>query len=183
MKTLNIITIFVLATFLIVASNAQAFSVKEKKAIGVAGMGYFDLNSDWESLYFNFASAGSTKTAGFGFVASFELGLADRVSGEISLGYSRLLYSSRQRTLIKENYFVADVVGHYYIGASEKFNPYVIFGVGAGVSGSSVVPVADVGFGMHFMLTKEFSVKTELLIKSAVIYNRGEARVGVAYHF
>jgi hypothetical protein len=183
MKTLKIIIALTFIVFFLHITQAQAFSMKGEKVIGISGVGYYELNSDWESLYFGFSAAGNTKTAGFGFNVSFELGFSDQISGEIDLGFNRLVYASRQRAIIKESFFTGDVLGHFYFLQNDTFNPYLIFGVGALVSSSSVAPVGNVGFGMHFRITEEFSVKTELIFKSAVLLNRGEGRVGFAYHF
>ncbi|HLD45064.1 MAG TPA: hypothetical protein VJC18_06475 [bacterium] len=183
MKKQHFIFALLLVALIAVATNANAFSMKGEKVFGVQALGYYELNSDWESLYFDFAYNGSTQTAGFGFGSFFELGLSDRMSMEIDLAYSRLTYSNRQINIITENYFTADVVGHYYFLDNETYNPYFIFGLGAIMSANSVAPLGDVGVGMHFRVSKEFSVKTELLFKSAVLLNRGEGRLGVCYHF
>lgn len=145
-------------------------------------MGFYDINSSFDSLYFNFATE-NINAFGFGFLAFFEYGFSKHFSGEIDLGYSRLIYASKSRNVIRENYFVGDLLAHYYFMSTEKFQPYVIFGGGTVASSGAVAPTVDAGIGMHYLFTDEFSLKADVIIKSAVIYNRGEGRVGLAYHF
>lgn len=163
-------------------SSSSSPSWKGRKSIGITGSGYYEINSDFSSLYYNFTLQ-DTNTAGFGMGAFFGYGFADRISAEISLGYSRLLYASKQRTLISENFFTADVVGHYYFLNTEKFATYGLFGIGAIIGSSAVAPVGEVGVGNYFNISDNFSIKAELLFKSAIVLNRAEGRIGVAYHF
>lgn len=148
----------------------------------MTGSGFYEINSDYDSLYFDFPTQ-NINTAGFGVNAYFDYGFSDRVSGEASLGYSRLSYSNKSRTIINENYFMADFVAHYYFLNKEKFATYMIGGASVYASSSAVAPMADIGIGNYFKITDEFSIKAELIFKSAVILNRGEGRVGFAYHF
>ena len=163
-------------------SSSSGDSIKGKKSFGLMGSGYYEINTDMSRLYYNFTLK-STHTAGFGISTFFEYGIAERFSLEFSLGYSRLLYASKQRGVINENYFVADVDAHYYFLNSEKFGTYAIGGAGAIVSSGSVVPVGDIGIGNYFKITPEVSIKAELIFKSAIVFNRGEGRVGIAYTF
>lgn len=155
---------------------------KGKKVAGVMASGYFEINSDFESLYFSFP-ANSFNTAGFGFGGYFEMGFSEKFSGQVDLGFSRLIYSSLQRNIINESFFTVDVTAHYHFLNNAKFDTYGILGAGAIVSSGAVAPVLDLGVGNYFKLTEQFSIKAELLFKSAIILNRAEARVGVAYHF
>lgn len=164
------------------STSSSSSSMEGKKIFGLVGMGAYDINSDFESLYVNFATT-NINSASLGFLTFFEFGFSDRFAGEISLGYSRLIYSNKFRSVIKENYFVGDILAHYYFLNEEKIKPYVIFGGGAIASSGGVAPVIDAGIGMHYMLNDEFSLKADLIIKSAIIYNRGETRFGISYHF
>ena len=114
-------------------------SWENKKAIGVTGFGYYELNSDWESLYFDFP-ADSVTTAGVGFDGFFEIGTSEKFSVEIGLGYSRLLSSDVQRSIINESYFIADVLAHYHFHNTGSWDVYAIGGAGAYVSSSAVAP-------------------------------------------
>lgn len=162
--------------------SGPAFNKKGKKTIGFTGLGYYEINSSYESLYVSFAT-NNINTAGLGFAGYFELGFSDKLSGELSLGYSRLLFASKFRTTIRENFFHADFMLHYYFLHSKKFAPYVIAGAGVIASGNTAAPTLDVGIGNYFRVSEHFSVKTELIFKTAITYNRGEARVGIGYHF
>ncbi len=155
---------------------------KGKKTFGVTGSGYYEINSDYESVYFSFPTT-STNTAGFGVNTYFEYGFSEKVTGEISLGFSRLTYASQSRTLIKENYFMSDIVAHIYFLDNDKFATYGIAGASVYASSSAIAPMVDVGVGNYFKITENFSIKTELHLKSAVVLNRAEAKIGVAYHF
>ncbi len=150
--------------------------------LGITFSGYYEVNSDLESLYVSFP-ANDINTGGFGIYGYYEKGLTDNFSAELNLGYNRLLYSSKFSGTIKENFFNAEVNGHYFFVNNSSLGLYGIFGAGALVSGSSVAPVANIGVGNYFKLAKDFSIKTEFLVKSAVILNRAEGRVGLAYHF
>lgn len=163
-------------------NSGPRFMTKNKKSIGVTGIGFYDINSSFESLYVTFVTS-NINTAGLGFSGFFEYGFSDKLSGELTLGYTRLLYSNKFRSLVRENFFQADAVLHYYFHDSKKFAPYVIAGGGVNASANAAAPTLDVGIGNYFRVSDDFSVKTELIYKTAIIYNRGEARVGIAYHF
>lgn len=162
--------------------SSSGFNKRGKKTVGITGHGFYEFNSDYESLYVNFPTT-NINAAGFGVAAYFELGFSDKLSGEVSLGYSRLAYSSKFKSVINQNFFVGDIVGHYYFLNHEKFAPYAIAGLGIYATSGAVAPLLDVGVGNYFRISDDFSVKTELLLKTAIIINRGEARVGIAYHF
>lgn len=185
-KSYIYIILIALVLMLLTAQNAFAksdsFSKKGAKSIGISFLGFYDINSKFESLYVNFPTE-NIKAAGFGSNLFFEYGFADQFSGELSLGYARLTYSNKFKNVIKENYFVGDVLGHFYFLKNQRIQPYLLFGAGAMVSSNAVAPTFDVGVGSHFMVTDQFSVKAEIMYKTAIIYHRGEGRVGFAYHF
>lgn len=158
------------------------FMQKNKKMIGFSGMGFYEINSQFESLYVTFPTS-NIKAAGFGFTGNFELGFNDRLSGEISMGYSRLSYANKFKNVIKQNFFTSDVVAHYYFLNNQKIAPYVIAGAGIYASSGSVAPTLDTGVGSHFKVADNLSIKTDLIYKTAIIHNRLEARVGLAFHF
>lgn len=163
------------------ASNTDG-SWKSKRALGLNAAGYFELNSDWESLYFDFP-ANNIKTAGLGFGGFFDIGTSDKFSVEIDLGYSRLLYSDTQRSIINESYFLADLVVHYHFHQRGAWDIYGIGGAGAYISSNSVAPMINLGIGSYLNLDEGFYLKTEFIAKSAIILNRAEARIGLAYQF
>ncbi|MBF0106751.1 MAG: hypothetical protein HQM16_15670 [Deltaproteobacteria bacterium] len=162
-------------------AKAGGFSKKGVKTIGLNVTGFYDINSGFESLYVSFPTQ-DIKAAGLGAALFFEYGIADKFTTEIDLGYSRLTYANKFKNVIKENFFVGDILGRFYFLNNQRIQPALIFGAGAIVS-SAVAPTFDVGFGSHFMITDSFSLKAEVLYKTAIIFHRGEGRVGFAYHF
>lgn len=161
---------------------AARFSWKGKKAAGVFALGFYEINSDFESLYYNFP-INSTRAAGFGFGGSFEFGVAERFSIEGSVAFSRLTWASHQRSIIKENFVAVDIVGHYHFLNNEKFDTYAIFGAGVYASSGTAAPLVDVGIGNYFKINESIAIKAELIFKSAIIFNRAEGRVGAVFTF
>ncbi|OVE81996.1 hypothetical protein BVY03_01745 [bacterium K02(2017)] len=180
MKKLFLKSVLVLSILFI---STQAMAVeKGSKSLGLDFVGFYTINSRLESVYVNFSTQ-NINAAGFGATAFFEYGLSDRFGLEFDIGYSRLTYSDKFSGVIRENFLVADLVGHYYFSNNQKIQPYFIFGAGVVASSNGAAPTFDAGIGSHFYVAKDFSIKTEILIKTAVIYNRAEARIGFAYHF
>lgn len=165
------------------ATTDEQHSWEKKMAMGLFGVGYYEINSDWLSLYYG-TTAPSTTTAGLGFGGFFEVGTSEKISIEMALGYSRLLSATRQRDTINESYFLADLVAHYHFHNKGSWDAYAIGGVGLDASGSAATPLVDLGIGSYYKLTNDgFYLKTELLVKSAVIFNRAEGRIGIGYEF
>jgi len=164
------------------SSPSSSFMHKDMKIMGVSGMAFYEINSQFESLYVNFPTQ-NIKGAGFGFIGFFEYGFNEHISAEVDMGYSRLTYTNKFKNTTKKNFFLMDVLFHYYFTKDANIAPYLSAGGGVYVSSGSSAPVLDVGVGSHFKVSKNISIKVDLLYKTAIILNRFEGRVGVAFHF
>lgn len=163
-----------------IPTSVKNYSIEGKYGLGVMATGFYEI-SNAESLYVDFATSG-LRAAGFGFNSFVEYGFSDRITGSIQLGYSRLLYLNKFSTLAHKNFFVGDLMGNYYFINNGKFMPYGTFGVGVMASGN-VVPTGNVGGGLRYQVNEDFSIRAELLYKTAIIHHRGEGRIGFSYHF
>lgn len=179
---------------IILALSAPAFagspggqSLKGRTTLGFAGLGHFSYSS-YESLYVDFATNGII-TAGSGFHAFLEYGLADEFSITGAIGYGRVHYSHKGglpnlRQVIAENFVNIDVLGQYYFsGAETTFQPYLAFGGGATISSKGAAPLFDVGIGTHYFVSDKVSLRAQLLYKTALIHHAGELSFGAGFHF
>lgn len=179
----NLIVFLVLYVGLIFVSDANAeYSSKSKISAGLSFLGYYEINTGYESLYGNVQGI-NFKTAGIGVVGFVGYEFTDKISGELSYGHSHRLYSNTLGSQILKNFFVADYNFNFYLFKGDKLKPYLLAGAGAYFSTKAVAPTLNLGGGFRYQLSKKFSVKTELMYKTAFVLNRAEARVGIAYHF
>lgn len=175
-------TLFIIVAVISFANLAHAESHKGKKIWGIAGLGFYEI-SNYESLYVNFATS-NLKAAGAGFKTYFEYGVGDQFYLEGSAGYARVTYSNKFFNQIKQNFFLIDILGKYYfMDAASRIQPYVGGGVGGLISSRSAAPLLDIAVGSHFMLTDQFSIRLQAMYKTAIIHNRAEGSLGIAYHF
>ena len=185
---------FSLLVALILIASVPAFaatpggqSLKNRKTLGFAGIGHLSYSS-YESLYVDFATSGII-TAGSGFQAFLEYGLADEFSITAALGYGRLHYAHKSsvpvlRTVIAENFVNIDVTGQYYFsGTDTTFQPYLAFGIGTTISSKGAAPLFDVGIGTHYFVSEKVSLRAQLLYKTALIHHAGELSFGAGFHF
>lgn len=183
-RTLILMSFLMTVSFAVVAQDTagtgSTTTMKGKKTFGFMGLGYYEI-SNFESLYVPFATSGM-KAAGAGFEGFFEYGFTDNFGLNVALGYDRLLYANKFRTQVKENFFIADITGHYYFNAGDTVHPFIGGGIGMEAS-RTIAPTLDVGGGADFMVSDNVSVRFQLLYKTAIIHHRGEAGLGVAYHF
>lgn len=164
------------------SDNPSNFMHKGKNIISLGAHGYYEMTSTYENLYVKFATR-DINTAGFGFFTGYEYGLSDHLSIGLDMGYSRLTYSNKFKNVIKQNFFNTDILGRYYFLKDEKIAPFVSFGGGVAVSSAAAIPTFNAGGGVAYKLSENIFLKAELLAKSAVVFNRFEARVGVGFHF
>ena len=181
----RILTVVVVLVSVLAYSAGSAFALggshKDQKTFGFMGLGYYEI-SNYDSLYVSFATS-SLKAAGLGFETFFEYGLADKFGLNFAAGYDRLLYANKFKALIAENYFLIDITGHYYFNTEGNIQPYLAGGAGGEISSKGAAPVLDLGGGIDFMVSDAVSVRFQTLFKTAIIHNRAEAGLGIAYHF
>lgn len=159
-------------------------SRKGKMNAGGGAIGFYEYSTT-ESLYVDF-STDEVNAAGAGFKGFFEYGLNDRLAIGGSLTYSYVLYVKEfDLSVVTQSFWSFDFMGAYYFtdDYSKKFQPYAAFGAGAHFSGNGVTPLLDLGVGMHYRFNDYVSLKTEILGKTAIVHNRGEAFLGIAFHF
>ena len=150
--------------------------------MGHRGIGFYEA-SDYESLYVDFSTA-NISGAGAGIHSFFEIGAMENLTLSFTIGYARLMSPKKFESFIRRDFFVADILGHYYFSdKTDKIQPYFAAGAGVMVSSGSAIPLADFGGGAHFMITDNFSLRLQGLFKTAVIHNRGEVSLDVGYHF
>lgn len=164
-----------------IPTSVKNYSIDGKFGLGVMATGFYEL-TNYESLYVDFVTS-DIKAAGLGFTSFVEYGFSDRITGSLQLGFSRLLYINKFSTTTRKNFFVGDLMGNYYFSNNGKLMPYLTFGVGIMASSGNVAPTGNVGGGLRYQINEDFSLRGELLYKTAIIHHRGEARIGVSYHF
>lgn len=164
------------------SSSTADHYTKGSMHAGFFALGYYEMNQALDSLYFG-SNIEDTNTAGLGFGAYYEYMFSEKLSVDLSAGFSRLMYTNKQRAIIQENFFVMDAVGKYYFTHSGRFHPYVLLGAGIYASSGGLAPVADIGVGTYIDLAENISFKTEVIYKTAFVFNRAEARVGIGFHF
>lgn len=164
-----------------IPSSGNGFDLEGKFSLGVNATGFYEI-SNYESIYVNFSTSG-IRASGFGFNTLVEYGFTNHITGAVNLGYSRLTYANKFSTATKKNFFIPDIMMHYYFMTDQKIMPYLSFGAGALVSSAGIAPTGNVGGGVRYQVSDEFSVRFGLLYKTAIIHHRGEASLGVAYHF
>ena len=179
-KLLSLAIVFCALVFTATTSSASDFEGKSR--LGIMGTGFYEI-SDYESLYTNFV-ASNLNVSGGGVSLFYEYGFTKNISGSINLGYSRLVDSDQFLNQLAQNFFVADVLGHYNFNVkSDIFKPFVSFGAGIIASSSGVAPLADLGGGVNFMIADNFAIKLQVLYKTAIIHHRAEAGLGFAIQF
>jgi hypothetical protein len=164
-----------------ITSQSDDYSHKGKKNFGLVIIGAYEITY-YESLYFDFFATG-LNIGQAGANVFIEYGFADRISASITTGYSRIIYANGFKTQMNKNVFNIDLLAHYYFLKSDKFMPYATAGFGTQFTTTGIAPLLDLGAGFRFMISDKFSVKAELLMKSNVLHNHGEVRVGAGYHF
>lgn len=149
---------------------------------GFFALGYYEINSTLDSLYYG-SNIEDTNTSGLGFGGYYEYMFSDKMSAQVSAGFSRLMSTTKQRAIIEENFFIMDVVGKYYFTHSGRFHPYALLGAGIYASSGGLAPVAEVGAGTYIDLNETISLQTEVIYKTALALHRAEARIGIGFHF
>lgn len=161
--------------------SSQTFT-KGRFNLGVAGTAFFEF-SDFDSLFMQNVNISDYRNAGFGGQIFGSYHFNSRWAITLDAFYDRLTYANKFRTAIIENYFGGDLLLQYHFPVKSRFAPFLAAGAGVIASSGGVLPLFDVGVGTHFFLSNNISLKAQVLYKTAIVENRIEPSIGIAFHF